>query len=253
MQANVMVMIFFIMGLLGGSFLNVVIYRLPRGETVILGRSHCPTCGITLNWYDLVPVLSFFILKGRCRNCRAAISRRYPLVEILSALLFVIIFSHYGMTAASIKYIFLFALLLAAAFIDLDYYVIPDELVLTGLTGGVILDLAARDISISSAMIGAGAAGAFFLILSMASRGGVGGGDIKLAAVIGLFLGWPLTPLAILFASLIGGVTGLVLLLSRKKRPRDVLPFAPFLGAGTFVALLAGRAVMEWYISTFII
>ena len=178
--------ILFLLGLCTGSFLNVVIYRLPRGESITFDRSHCPSCGKQLVWYDLIPVLSYLLLLGRCRSCHTRISIKYPIVELLTGIIFIVLFHHFGATLVFLKYLFLSALLVAVSFIDLEHYIIPNSLVITGLVGGVVLNLAARDVGVVSALIGIFVTSGFLLLIALISKGGMGE-DIKLAAVTGLF------------------------------------------------------------------
>lgn len=195
----------FLIGLCVGSFLNAVIYRLPRRESFITGRSRCPLCGHTLAWYDLLPLLSFLILLGRCRYCRAVISPRYPLIELLTGALFALLYLSFGLTAAFVKYAFFAAFLIVVSMIDLEHYIVPDRLVTAGLAGGILLGVLSRDRGLFSALLGAGVAAGFLLLVALLSKGGMGGGDIKLAFVTGLFLGWPLGPLGIFLRFLPGG------------------------------------------------
>lgn len=243
--------IVFLLGVCTGSFLNVVIYRLPRRESIILDRSHCPSCGKQLPWYDLIPVLSYLLLLGRCRNCHSLISLRYPLVELLTGVIFVVLFFYFGATVVLLKYLFLCALLVAVSFIDLEHYIIPNSLVITGLIGGVILNIVARDVGVVSALIGMLVTSGVLLLVALASKGGMGGGDIKLAAVTGLFLGWPLAPLGIFLGACVGGLVAIFLLLFRVKGRKDPLPFGPFIALGTFFAILYGFDIINWYLQFF--
>lgn len=243
--------ILFLLGLCTGSFLNVVIYRLPRGESITFDRSHCPSCGKQLVWYDLIPVLSYLLLLGRCRSCHTRISIKYPIVEFLTGIIFVVLFLHFGATLVFLKYLFLSALLEAVSFIDLEHYIIPNSLVITGLIGGVFLNLAARDVGVVSALIGILITSGFLLLIALVSKGGMGGGDIKLAAVTGLFLGWPLAPFGLFLGACVGGVVAIFLLLFRIKGRKDPLPFGPFIAVGTFFAFLYGFDVINWYLQYF--
>lgn len=247
-----MFLFFFLLGLFIGSFLNVVIHRLPRGETIIWGRSRCPTCGRVLAWYDLVPVASYLALRGKCRYCGAQISPRYPAVELLTGAVFAAHFYRFGMTPALVKYLFLGAVLIAAAFIDLEHYLIPDRLVLTGMAGAVVLGLAARDVGIWPALAGCAAGAGFLFAVVVFSKGGMGGGDVKLAAVAGLFLGWPLAALALFLAVVTGGLVAAVLLLFGAKGRKDAIPFGPFIAAGTLTAVLWGVRIIDWYRQVFL-
>lgn len=237
----------FVFGLLAGSFLNVVIYRLPRGESIVAPGSRCPLCGSRLTWRDLVPVFSYLVLGGRCRYCRRPISLRYPAVELVTAVVFALLWYRFGSPPVFAKYAFFAGLLIAAGAIDAAHYIIPDKLVLAGLAGAVVFGFWAGDTGFLSALAGGLAAGGLLLALAVLSRGGMGGGDIKLAAVGGLYLGWPLSLAGLFMAAFLGAVTGGILLLSGKKKRRDPIPFAPFLAAGFFLALAWGRALVAWY------
>jgi leader peptidase (prepilin peptidase)/N-methyltransferase len=245
--------VIFICGLCIGSFLNVVIWRLPRGESAAAGRSRCTACGHTLAWYDLFPLFSFFCLGGCCRYCRAPISRRYPLVEFLTGVVFVLVFLQTGLTWFLAKYLFLCAILIAVAFIDLDTQLIPDSLIITGLVGGVLLDLLAGSPGWKSALIGALVSGGFLLAAACFSdlllkKEGMGGGDIKLALLTGLFLGWPWGPLGLLLGIFACGLLLIPLLLFKKVRAEQAIPFGPFIALGTIISLLWGEGILAWYL-----
>jgi leader peptidase (prepilin peptidase)/N-methyltransferase len=213
-----------VLGLCIGSFINVVIYRLPRGESIVTGRSHCTHCGKMIAWYDLFPLLSYLLLGGRCRNCKTPISWRYPLVEGLTAGLFLVLYLHFGLTAPMIKYLFLAALLVAVSFIDLEHFIIPNGLVLAGVIFGIGISFFIHNVSFLSALLGAVSCSGFLLLASLISRGGMGLGDVKLAVVTGLFLGWPLGPLGLLIGICIGGLLGIVLLVTGTKGRKDPIP-----------------------------
>ncbi|MDI6709701.1 MAG: prepilin peptidase [Thermoanaerobacterales bacterium] len=242
-------LLLFIFGLLVGSFLNVIIHRLPRGESIVLPPSRCPHCGGRLSISDLVPLFSYLWLRGRCRRCGTGISLRYPLVELLTGVLFVSLYAQFGLQPLLAKHLFLASLLVAVAFIDMEHYLIPNRVVLVGLAGGVPLNLWVRDLTFLSAVLGALVPAAFFFLLALATRGGVGGGDIKLAAVIGLFLGWPWGLLAVFLGALAGGILGLALLLTGRKKRKDPLPFGPFIALGAIVTVFAGEPLVCWYLS----
>jgi leader peptidase (prepilin peptidase)/N-methyltransferase len=237
----------FLTGLCIGSFLNVVIYRLPRRESFITGRSRCPLCGHTLAWYDLLPLLSFLFLLGRCRYCRAVISPRYPLIELLTGALFALLYLSFGLTAAFVKYAFFAAFLIIVSMIDLEHYIVPDRLVTAGLAGGILLGVFSKDRGLFSVLLGAGVAAGFLLLVALLSKGGMGGGDIKLAFVTGLFLGWPLGPLGIFLGSCLAGITGVFLLALRLKGRKDPIPFGPFIALGSLLSLLRGNELLAWY------
>jgi leader peptidase (prepilin peptidase)/N-methyltransferase len=238
----------FILGLCIGSFLNVVIYRLPRGESITLERSHCTSCGKRLRWYELIPLFSYLFLRGRCRTCHEPISLRYPLVELLTGIIFALLFLRFSLTIELVKYLFLSALLVAVSFIDLEHYIIPNSLIITGLAGGLILNIAAKDVGVVSALIGILVTSGFLLLVALISKGGMGGGDIKLTVVTGLFLGWPLAPLGLFLGAGVGGIVAIILLLSGLRGRKDPLPFGPFIALGTVIAFLYGFEMLNWYL-----
>lgn len=234
-------------GLLLGSFLNVVIYRLPAGKSLVTPPSSCGSCGHRLGPPDLVPVLSYLFLKGRCRHCGAGISPRYPLVELLTAGLFSLLFWRYGFSAAFAKYAVLTCILVAAAFIDLDHRIIPDRLNLFGALAGLVFLLVTKDISFKNAFFGLLAGGGFLLLVAVVSRGAMGGGDIKLFAAAGLFLGLEKTALAMFLTFLAGGFTGVLLIAAGLKSRKDYIPFGPFISIGVFIAIMWYNQLAMFY------
>ena len=219
----------FILGLLVGSFLNVLIYRLPRGIGFVKGRSACPHCEKQIAWYDLMPVISFVLLHGRCRNCHAPISFQYPLIEIISGIFFVF--------APSIIALILLEIFLVIAVIDYQHLIIPDSLVIiVGLVGLFQLHL-------FTALASAG----FFGILWLISNGRwIGFGDVKLAGALGLFFGFPATLLIIYIAIMVGGAVGLVLMATRRATMKTALPFGSLLCVSAGVYLFYGDAIRIW-------
>lgn len=238
----------FILGLIIGSFLSVCIYRIPRGESVVFPPSHCPSCNYRLAPLDLIPLASFLLLRGRCRNCDVRISSRYMYVELLTGFLFTICYLKAGLQFGLVKYLIFTALLVVVAFIDLEHYIVPNKLVLFGLGAGAVFLFFSGDISYASALLGVAAGSGFLLLSALVSRGGLGGGDIKLAAVIGLFLGWPLAPLSIFLGCCLAGLVGLFLILTKKKKRKDIMPLVPFLAAGSCITMLWGWDLLGWYL-----
>lgn len=239
----------FFTGLIAGSFLNVCIYRLPRKESLVFPPSHCPKCGAKLAPLELVPIFSYLWLKGRCRHCGNRISWRYPLVELLTGGIFVALAGFFGLSFLLLKFLFLSCLLLIISFIDLEHYLIPDRLILVMSGGGALLDFFARDLTLASILVGAGAPAAALAALVLLSRGGIGGGDVKLAGATGLFLGWPQSVLALLLGCFIAGTVGCFLLLFKRKKRKDSIPFAPFLCAGVFLSIFWGETLLKWYLN----
>ncbi len=236
-----------LLGLSVGSFLNVVIWRLPREEGVAAGRSHCPACKHSLGVFDLFPVLSFLLLRGKCRYCGVKISWRYPLVELATGALFLAALWQYGLSLASLGLCWFFAVLVAISLIDYDWKIIPDELLLAGLPAAVVLGLAHTSPGWLSLLLGGGIGFLLLLSIVLISRGGMGGGDVKLAGLLGLCLGWKLLIIALMTGFVAGGVVGAVLLLTRRKGRKDEVPFGPFLAMGGIIAALAGPWLWNWY------
>jgi leader peptidase (prepilin peptidase)/N-methyltransferase len=236
-----------VLGAALGSFLNVVIYRLPRKQSLVAPGSRCPHCGAPIAPWDNIPVVSFLLLRGRCRACREPISVRYPLVELLAAA---------GVTAAWVTSdnllgaaagILFVLLLLAIFFVDLEHQIVPNALSYPGLLLGLLLAIPQG--RFVDALFAAAGAGALFLLIAIISGGGMGGGDIKLAAMMGAFLGWPRIAVALLFAFVLGAGVGVLLIALRRRSRKDPIPFGPALAVGGVIALFWGRAIMLWYLS----
>lgn len=246
----------FILGLIIGSFLNVCIYRLPRGESVVYPPSYCPRCSATLRWYDLIPVVSYVLLRGRCRACGQAISWRYPAVELATGALFLWCYAALGWGVDLARALSLTAFLLVIAVIDFDCQLILDRvlvwLAVTGAAWGVVAQIGLGTAPVPADMLaGALTGGGLLLAVAVLSHGGLGGGDVKCAAALGLWLGWRLALAALFFAVVLGGAAAAVLLALRRKSRRDAIPFGPFLAAGAFLALLHGQQVWGWYVANF--
>ncbi len=215
------VLIFFLLGLCVGSFLNVLADRLPRDESVFWGRSHCDYCKKPLRWYELIPVVSFVLQAGRCRRCRKKLSLRYPLIELITGAAFVMLPAQYWVLFSSFLVIFI---------ADFTTQIIPDSMLLAA---------AANALVVGPHFLSALAAGAFFYMLWFVTRGrGMGFGDVKLAAVLGLFLGYPRIIVAVYAAFLTGAAVGVILMLAGKKGWKSKIAFGPFLILGTVVSLL---------------
>ncbi|MDD4169466.1 MAG: prepilin peptidase [Desulfotomaculaceae bacterium] len=240
------VLIFFT-GAAVGSFLNVCICRMPVNESVVYPPSHCPACGEKLWFGDLVPILSYLFLKGRCRYCDCRIAWQYPVVEFATGFLFVLAVAKYGLTMGTLRTIVLFSIIIPAMAIDLKYKIIPDRLNLAGVLFGIPLICESKEVFITHG-IGFLAGGGLLLLIALASRGGMGGGDIKLVSVIGLLLGWKLLLPALFLAFLTGGVVGITMLLVKKIGRKDPVPFGPYLAIGAVLAALAGDQMIGWYL-----
>ena len=263
--------IILILGLIVGSFLNVVIFRLENGEKIVNDRSKCLHCKHILAWYDLIPVLSFIFLKGRCRYCGERISWQYPAVEIATGILFIIVFS-IQYSVFSIFYLLFWFYIVSALIVifvyDLKHYIIPDKVIYPAIAITFIyrmfeilkfshLDLIGNWkleignlITVFNPFIAAILASAFFLSIVLLTHGrGMGGGDVKLGFLMGLILGWPLVLIALFLSFIIGSVIGIFLILVGNKKMKSMIPFGPFLVLGTFIALFWGKGIMEWYLN----
>ncbi|MFO7153741.1 MAG: prepilin peptidase [Caldicoprobacter oshimai] len=244
------------LGLFVGSFLNVCIYRIPRGESIALPGSRCPHCGIRLKPLDLVPVLSFVFLKGRCRYCRQPISWLYPVVELLTALLIWLVYEVYDITPTAAYYVVIVCILTVVAFIDLEYQVIPNGLVLSLIGTGLGFKLLDGGAGFIDGLYGLVAGGGSLLLIAVVSsllfrKEGMGGGDIKLMAAIGWCLGWRLVLLSFVISIYIGGLISLLLLVFKVKKRGDYIPYGPFIVMATVVSMLWGDGVISWYINNF--
>lgn len=244
----------FVFGLCIGSFLNVVILRLEKSES-LGGRSYCPNCKHQLAWFDLIPVASFLLLAGRCRYCKARISIQYPLVEVVTALLFLLI-SNFQFSISNTIFLFYIASSLIVIFAyDLKHYLIPDKVLFPAIIVAVIFRFWDFWYFIGNWKLGIGnyalailIASGFFLLIFLVSRGRwIGFGDVKLAILLGLLVGFPNILVALLLAFWIGAIVGIAMMLLKKKGMKSEMPFAPFLIAGTFLALFWGTPMISWY------
>jgi leader peptidase (prepilin peptidase)/N-methyltransferase len=238
------------LGAVLGSFANVVIYRLPRGESIVAPGSRCPHCQTPIRPWDNVPLVSYLLLRGRCRACGAPIGVRYPLVEGLTAALAVAVRARFAEPVAFVGALLFVFLMVAITFIDLDHQIIPHWLSGPGIVAGLIL-AAVQGRVVPAALAGVGAAGFILLIyvvsLLLLRREGMGLGDAWLAALMGIFLGWPAIATAVFLGILVGGVAALLLLALGLRGRRDAIPFGPALAAGAVGALFWGEALARWY------
>jgi leader peptidase (prepilin peptidase)/N-methyltransferase len=241
-----------VFGLMIGSFLNVLIHRLPRDESPWHGRSHCPHCRRTVRWFENIPLLSWLFLRGRCAGCRQRISWRYPLVEILTAGLALLCLRVFGATPLASAYFVFLATLLTIAWIDWEHMIIPDELSLGVMVVGAALSVSVLPIGLWMALLGA-VAGAGFIqlvaVLYRKTRGveGMGFGDVKMAGMIGAFLGPISVLLTIFLAAFLGSVFGMILM-TRGASRRSMVAFGTFLAASAVIVLFFGDAATRWYL-----
>jgi leader peptidase (prepilin peptidase)/N-methyltransferase len=252
----------FVFGALVGSFLNVCILRIPNGASIVSPPSHCLSCKTAILFYDNIPLLSYLILRGRCRACGAPISPRYFLVELLTAVLAVALFERFGLGFTFFVSFLFVAALIVISFIDLDVRIVPDVISLPGIVCGLVLSavgyfLVRPDAELVpspvSSIIGILAGGGFLLATAwlyekFTGVEGMGGGDIKLLAMIGAFLGWPSVPITLFIASLVGSVVGITCMLLTGAGRRLALPFAPFLCAGAVLFIFFGNQLIDFYL-----
>ncbi len=247
----------FLFGSLWGSFANVLALRYGTGKGFVWKRSHCFNCQKIISWYDNVPILSWFLLRGRCRHCQQPFSFRYAFVEFLMGLLFVLTFQRYGFSISTIEYFVFIFCLVSASIIDVDHYLLPDVFTLSGIVLGLIGALLNPERIFLDSLAGLLLGGGFlwsiaYLYTLLRKEEGMGGGDIKLIAWIGAVLGWKSIPFVILVASLLGTAGGLLVMTRQKKGLKSVIPFGPYLAAAAILYLLWGETIGLWYLNLFV-
>jgi leader peptidase (prepilin peptidase)/N-methyltransferase len=235
-------------GLTVGSFLNVVICRLPEGKSVVTPASRCPRCETAIRWYDNVPLLGWLWLGGKCRACKAPISVEYPLVEATNGALWATIMWRFGPVVETPVYMALASALLTLTLIDLHHQILPDRITLPGIAVGLAASALLLPVGLLPAVYGVFLGGGLFLAIAVLSRGGMGGGDIKLIAMIGAFLGWQSVLLTTVVAATTGSLVGLALMVAYGKGRKHAVPFGPFLSVGALISLLWGTPLIDWYV-----
>jgi leader peptidase (prepilin peptidase)/N-methyltransferase len=245
-----------ILGLVVGSFLNVVIYRLPRGQSLVWPGSACPKCGTPIRWYDNVPVLGWLMLRGRCRSCRAPISIQYPIVEVITFVAFLAAWWQTGEDLLLIpRLVFVSALIVLFA-IDFEHQLLPNAITLPGIVAGVLFALFLPP-GIRDSLIGMAVGGGVLWAIGEAwsrLRGmeAMGFGDVKMLAMVGAFLGWKMVVVTFVMSSLIGGLAATALLVTRRTTWTSAIPYGTFLALAAFVAALWGEPLMNWYLSFYV-
>ncbi len=243
-------------GLLIGSFLNVCIYRIPRNLSIVFPSSRCPYCNTAIRPWDNIPVISYLFLGGRCRNCKAKISLRYPLVEALNAFLYAAVVWRYGIGWGSVVYAVLCSSLVAITFIDLEFQIIPDRITLAGIPIGLAAGffllpdpfMRADLLGYKASLIGMITGGGLFYLVAVLSRGGMGGGDIKMMAMVGSLMGWKSVLLTTFLGSLAGSLIGVFLMVFKGRGRKTKIPFGPFLALGAVITLFFGQEILLWYL-----
>jgi len=253
MYYGIEIILIFILGLIVGSFSNVCICRIPGNESIIYPASHCPKCRSKIKPVDNIPLISYILLKGRCRNCKNKISIQYPIVELLTGLIYLVIYQTYGLGVQTLIYIILSSALVIIAFIDLNEQIVPDVISLPGIVIGFIVSFFVPYISFINSGLGILVGGGIILIIGMAGslifkKEAMGGGDVKLAAMIGAFLGWRYVIISLFLGFFLGALAGIILIMSKIKSKEDTVPFGPFIVLGSFITLLWGEKIISWYI-----
>jgi leader peptidase (prepilin peptidase) / N-methyltransferase len=253
-------LIVFIFGLAMGSFFNVCIYRIPRNESLIFPPSHCPNCKKRIKAYDNIPVLSYILLFGKCRFCKKPISIRYPLVELLTGLLFAATVFKFGYSITLLRAIIFISFLIIVGFIDLEHLIAPFRLTIPGLLVGLITAFLLPGFALSS-FIGMFAGGLFVFLawllwryllrylLGIKQKEGIGWGDLPLTAMIGAFLGWQYLLVALFASIFLGAIIGLVVRAVKKGKPGEPVPFGPFLALGSLISLFFGQSIINLYLN----
>lgn len=254
MNFLIAIIIFFI-GLICGSFLNSVIYRMRELTSIFSERSHCPHCKKDIPWYDLIPLFSFVALSGKCRECKKKISWQYPLVELGSALLFLALYAQFGLSVYSITLMLITLFLIIIFVYDLYHQIIPDLMIIPVIVIWILIWLGSLVFNYSlgtnfvNLLIGALVGGGFIGLLVLITKGkGMGVGDIKLTFLLGFILGWQNMIVGLVSAFILGAVVGVLLIVSKTKKLKSSLPFGPFLVAGFYFALFYGEKVIQWYL-----
>lgn len=253
----------FLLGSIIGSFLNVCIYRIPSGKSIVKPGSRCPSCETPIKFYDNIPIISYFLLGGKCRSCGAKFSIRYPIIEFLNAALYVVVLNRFGIEPVWVfaVYCVFVSTLIVIFFIDLDHQIIPNGITLPGIPIAVILgstilpDPFAREemLGLNASLIGfAGGWGFFYLIAKLGKlafkKDAMGGGDIKMMAMVGGLMGWKAVILTTFMGSLLGSVIGVSLILMKGREWGSKIAFGPYLALGALISLLWGYGILEWYL-----
>lgn len=240
----------FIIGTLIGSFLNVCIYRIPRGESIAYPPSHCTNCGKRIKPSDLAPMLGYIFLKGRCRYCREKISIQYPLIETLTGLIFTGLYYKYGLAPEFAAYCFFTSVLIIIAMIDFKTNDVYTSTIITGGIGAMIFIIykILTGQPYLTHLLGAAAGSGIIALIIILTRGGMGWGDVEIILVCGMFIGLKLTLLTLFLSFLTGGITGVFLLCTKKKGRKDSIPFGPYIALSSIISLIAGDVIITWYL-----
>ncbi|WP_195940818.1 prepilin peptidase [Romboutsia sp. 1001713B170131_170501_G6] len=247
------IFIFFIFGIIFGSFFNVCIYRIPNKQSISNPPSHCYNCNTRLKPLDLVPVLSWTFLGGKCRYCKQKISPRYALVELLTGILFVLVYKVYGLNTITLYYLLLVSLLVIITFIDIDHYIIPDRLIIFGAVGVLTFNTLGQGVGLKESLLGGlicggGALALIYIIELLVKKEVMGGGDIKLFVMVGLFLGVKYGLLTVLLSVYVGSIYGVYTIIYSKiknKEYNSMIPYGPFISIGALITVLCGTSIID--------
>jgi len=250
-----MEVLIFIFGITIGSFLNVCIYRIPLGESISFPPSHCTSCSTRLKSLDLVPVFSFLATRGKCKYCGEKISFQYPLIELLNGLIYLLLYLKFGYTLQFAGYAILCSMLIVIAIIDYYHQIIPDTINIFGLVCGFVFHIINFNgfSNLLQYVLGFLIGGGVLLLIAVVTKGAMGGGDIKLMAVLGLWLGLKYTLLTLFLSFFLGGLISIILIAFKLKGRKDMIPFGPFIVLATIVTLFYGNDIISYYIMTFVI
>ncbi len=242
-----------VLGAIVGSFLNVCIIRLPKEESIITPGSHCPHCNHPIKFYDNIPMISYLLLRGKCRYCKRSISAQYPLVEGITAIGSLLLFLKYGLSWSYPFYFSFVAALIVITVIDLYHQIIPDVISIPWIGVGLLGALIIPHITFFNSLLGILLGGGSLFVVAtlyqwLFKREGMGGGDVKLLAMIGAFLGWESVILTILLSSMIGSITGIIIIALKGKDFKYAIPFGPFLSLGAVIALFYKNEIISWYL-----
>jgi len=244
----------FVFGLCIGSFLNVCIYRLPVSKSIVHPRSMCPSCGSPIRFFDNMPIISYVFLQGKCRQCKTKIPLRYPIIELLGGLFALGSYLKFGLTLDAVIYFAFIASLLIVTFIDLDHRIIPDSITLPGIPICLAASLVLSDTTFVDSILGIIAGGGSLFLVAwtynlITKKEGMGGGDIKLLAMIGAIIGWKGVLFTIFVSSLVGTLTGLAVMAQTRKGMKLAVPFGPFLSIGSIAYIFFGPQLVMWYVN----
>ena len=249
-----MSILIFLLGTIIGSFLNVCIYRIPKGQSIVYPPSHCANCSTPLKWYNLIPILSFIFQKGKCRYCGEKISLQYPIVEFFNGVLYLMLYNKFGLNLGFIFYSIIFSILIIIFFIDLYHQIIPNGLNISILVLGIIYKflqfiLYNKTPDLINSLLGLIVSSGVFLLIIIISKGGMGGGDMKLIGVLGFIMGLKKIALTIFLSFIIGAIISIFLLLFKIKGRKDPIPFGPFICLAFMIVVFWGDGLLLWYIS----